>query len=515
MRFFQSTPAEVEELIGNFANKGAPLCRLPVFVFKYVKDVISPALSELFNESVISGSFPDVLKLGRVRPIHKKGNVTKRENFRPITTLHIISKVFEKLMYARLISFFNRFNILSSNQFGFQTSRSTADALLVFLDSAFASIEARQQILAVFLDFSKAFDTVDHEILLRKLEHVGIRGQIYAWFASYLENRKQFVCIGDERSPNTDINVGVPQGSTLGPLLFLLYVNDIVNVSSVFKSVLFADDTTLYVSDRNLGDRETYLNIELKKIEKWIFSNKLSVNVSKTTYMIITNRAEASDLNLSMNNNFIQRVNMHRFLGVVIDEHLNFMHHVDALCGKLSRSLGVMRRISSILPTNVLRNVYHALFASHMSYAITAYGSANKSSLNRIGGLVESAAKLLSTDAAENPFVSASILPFNLTYQYFVSLKMYQIINEGGCDYMLNKILSFQVPDRPDTRGRRNNTLYRELFTNARSQRTFLFQAIGIWNSIPLPIRDSLNVKQFKSSTKALFLNMIKDCCHS
>ena len=211
-------------------------------------------------------------------------------NYRPVSLLCSLSKVLEKIMYNRVISFLNENDVLFKYQFGFRKSHSTYLALTVLMDKLIKSLENGNYVVGVFLDFSKAFDTVDHKILLAKLCHYGIRGSALDWFSSYLTNRKQFVTYNNERSELMNINCGVPQGSILGPLLFLIYVNDLANVCKFTMPIFFADDSNLFQDGESLNEIENILNEELNEIVKWLKVNKLTLNVDKTQCMLFTQR---------------------------------------------------------------------------------------------------------------------------------------------------------------------------------------------------------------------------------
>ena len=322
--FFETDANEIETLVLKFNNKKTSVDKLPIHVLKVIIPLLAPTLAKLFNESIHTGTFPEALKTGCVIPLYKSGSRSIRSNYRPITTLSVFSKIFEKLVHKRMISFIKRYKIISDNQFGFQENKCTADAILEFLDNAYESLNNRKHLLTIFLDFSKAFDTISIDILMNKLEHYGFRNQIKSWLHSYLTNRKQIVRINNTTS-NTLINkMGVPQGSTLGPLLFILYISDMKQALSKMKVLHFADDSTLYLEIDKNSSCSTHINRDLESLNNWLLANKLFLNIDKTKYMIIHNRGRPPDLNLNIGGAQVNRCTVHKFLGVCIDEQLNF-----------------------------------------------------------------------------------------------------------------------------------------------------------------------------------------------
>ena len=234
-------------------------------------------LIHICNLSFSNGVFPAELKVAKVMPMYKTGDKMTLNNYRPISTLPIFSKILERLMYNRLLSYINKNNILYSHQFGFRTNHGTDLALISLVDYISNALNQGELVCGVFLDFSKAFDTINHKILLNKLYKYGIRGIVLNWFDDYLSQREQYVTINEINSDKCKITCGVPQGSVLGPLLFLLYVNDLANVSKLLFPILFADDTSVFLSDKNINTLISTVNQELEKIIDWLCINRLSL----------------------------------------------------------------------------------------------------------------------------------------------------------------------------------------------------------------------------------------------
>jgi retron-type reverse transcriptase len=244
-------------------------------------------LTKIINQCLQTGIFPDTLKIAKVIPIHKKDDTTNLNNYRPISLLPAISKIFEKVMHKQLHSYFSQNNLFYEAQYGFRPKFSTELAALQLIDQITRDMDSNEVPLCIFLDLSKAFDTINHDILLTKLQHYGVIDEALNLLRSYLQNRKQFVQINDTLSEHLPITTGVPQGSILGPLLFTIYINDLPNACSNLKPIMYADDTTLYGTLSSFGPEPSHmLNAEIETVNNWLKINKLSLNVNKTNFMM-------------------------------------------------------------------------------------------------------------------------------------------------------------------------------------------------------------------------------------
>ena len=255
-------------------------------VLKWTLESIYEPLCYICNMSLQEGVFPDEMKIANVIPLYKCDDPKLFNNYRPVSILCSLSKVFEIIMYNRLNAYLDKFKILFSYQFGFRKFHSTYMALMTLMDEITKCLDNNEYVIGLFLDFSKVFDTVDHDILLQKLSMYGIRGNALSWFQSYLDNRKQFVSYNGAKSDIKTVKCGVPQGSILGPLLFLLYINDLADICSQSFPILFADDTNLFNHSKDLSSLQMSLNKELAEISKWLKVNKLSLNIKNSIYDI-------------------------------------------------------------------------------------------------------------------------------------------------------------------------------------------------------------------------------------
>ena len=334
----ESQPLSINELKNAFfslnINKSPGHDGVSFNVIKKCFGELCEPLKYLFNLSIVKGIFPDDLKIAKVTPIYKADNSSNISNYRPISVLPCFSKMLERIMYNRLQKYLKDQNILYDKQFGFQAGHSTEHAIVQIVDQIYKAFEENEYTLGVFIDLSKAFDTVDHSILLRKLELYGITDRNYAWIKSYLSNRLKYIQI-DENSTTEFcvVKCGVPRGSILGPLLFLLYVNGLKNGPSVLDPIMFADDTNLFYTHSNIQKLFSTMNEELASINQWFTSNKLSLNAKKTKYSFFHKPSKKDDIplmlpKLTISNHVIERQEFIKFLGVLLDENLNWKEHI-------------------------------------------------------------------------------------------------------------------------------------------------------------------------------------------
>ena len=257
-----------------------------------------------------------------------------------------------------MVKFMDKYDIFSKHQFGFRKNMSTETALINFIDFVHKGLTAKHNVGAVFMDLSRAFDVMNHDILESKLKFYGFRGNFLNLLMSFIRDRKYFVNINGMNSETRIVNIGVPQGSTLGPLLFLLYVNDMENCSSILNFTLFADDTTLGYSCDNFQNLQNILEQEVQKVTKWLAANKLLLNVNKTHSMLFTNKRNVPNLKVRINNTEIEEKCTTSFLGVQIDNKLIWKAHISHICNKISKSIAILRMVRSVFPLNILKTIY-------------------------------------------------------------------------------------------------------------------------------------------------------------
>ncbi|KAL5253382.1 hypothetical protein ACHWQZ_G013235 [Mnemiopsis leidyi] len=413
---------EIIEIISELKNGKSS--DIPIHVIKKSSHIITPYLVKYFNRCMQDGYFPCELKTGRISPIYKKEDEQLLENYRPVSTLPVFGKIFEKIIYSRLYSFLISKGVINENQFGFRKGHSTSNALNYSVEHIESLLAKKQHVLGIFIDLSKAFDTIDHRKLTTKLEHYGIRGNALQLISSYLSNRKQYVNVLDIKSDELPVQYGVPQGSVLGPLLFILYINDICNISTDAKLVLFADDTNIFVAAESISKVYEIANKVLKAVCDYMEVNLLHINVKKCCYMYFSpnkrikndTNADHDDHYLSINSKIISRVSCTKFLGVTIDDKLNWRAHIQSLNMKLRSTCGRIYRIKQCLPESLYKQIYHSLFESHLGYAISVWGGISSNQIKPLFVTQKKCVRILFGDSEkylEKSRTCARIRPIN------------------------------------------------------------------------------------------------------
>ena len=368
-----SSPGEVVCAIQSLKKTGL-LHDVPPRMLRLGVNYFAPLISKLFNSCLDHGVFPDAFKFSKITPLFKKGSRHQIENYRPISILSNLNKIFEKLMHTRLSSFFESRNVISCSQFGFRPNSNTELATLKLLSRIIPAFYDKSYAIAVYLDFSAAFDTVGHGLLIKKLWRSGIRGIALNFIESYFTNRYQEVIFNGCTSDSHRIQLGVLQGSVLGPMFFNLYTNDINFLLNNCDPILYADDTTLIFLSDDIMTLTSTVNIALARLFDWCNYNHLVLNRDKTKCMLFTPRVNVAIPNIYLNGTRIDFVDSFKFLGIHLDKDLKFNVHIESLIGQLSRLCGTAFRLRDYFNISTAKSFYYAYFYSVASYNICVWG---------------------------------------------------------------------------------------------------------------------------------------------
>lgn len=496
---------------------------------KLLCDKITTAIVRLINTSVRTGIYPSQLKLGIVRPIYKKGNHSDFENYRPITILPVIDKIVEKYICTQIHNFYSSYDVLSSVQYGFQKNKSTTSLLDKFTDEINNYLNDKQHVILLFIDFSKAFDTLKHETLIQKLDNTGVRGPLLKWCKNYLKDRKYQVKIDNELSDAITISTGTAQGSVIGPLHYLAYVNDMHNIIDNCSVYQYADDTCLVVANKDLLKAISILQNDFTNLCKWSHDAGLVINTSKTKVIhvrsnyfsnvaqhirIVAHSHDCLHKAVPVSNNCncdqLEQVTHYKYLGLIVDEKFNWSQHIEFISTKLRAMLAKFAILKYKVPFPVLVNLYNAIAESLISYGITSYGKTFKTYLDKIYILQLKILKLIIPKNVERRlrcegktigiFKYCKILPVHTKF------KMVLLI-----EHFHKKDLQTRIAHNVTTRSITNRKLIIPKVHNYYGKRTNKYLIPTLMNEIPPTILAEIDDENCKHKFKRYYYDILQN----
>ena len=474
-------------------------------ILKMVSDILAPSIASLINKSIETSTFPSNLKVAKIHPIYKSGSKADPSNYRPISILPTISKLFEK----HINGFLTKYNILHENQSGFRPQHSCQTALIKLVDKCMTCIDNGDIVGALFLDFRKAFDLVNHDILLTKLPKYKFNDSALKLFFSYINNRQQVMDTGKGLTQPATIKSGVPQGSILGPTLFLLFINDLHLHMDGCDCDLYADDATAHTSGKSKTEVETKLQNEGNNAKNWGIKNKMKVHYDKTTCMLLGTRSQtknSQDMDICIDGNNIKNVRKQKLLGIYIDENLLWTDHIDYLCTTLSSKISNLRQLSNYISVEAQKVYYQGYILPLIDYGSCTWGAASKNNLDRILKLQKRAARIILNanfdTASADMFQELGWAPIKKRHNYNKAVLTYKALNKLTPSCISDLLIPVSQTHTRTLRSSSNGTLSIPRSKTTIFDRSFSSTAPRLWNQLPESVRKSTSLNAFKRNIK-------------
>lgn len=518
-RFQPTTAKSILTEIRSMNDRKAPGSdNIRVKDLKTIDIDIAEILSKFINAAVKEGKYPQELKTGIVKPIHKKGCHKNYDNYRQITILNTINKIVEKALSKQIHSFYTKHNIITDKQYGFQAGKNTTQLLTKFTDNIYGHLNNKEHILVAFIDYSKAFDTLKHNTLIEKLNDCGIRGPLGEWCKDYLNERSFSVKVGDSLSKKTKVSEGTAQGSVLGPLHYITYVNDVVSLIKHCEIYQFADDTCLTAASNDINTALKHLQSDFTLLTKWSHDAGLVLNAKKTTCMYISssqNRITANPKLIVHNHNClhakdsqncccpaVEVVSKQRYLGLIFDDRLKWTDHINHICDKLRAILAKIKIVKQKIPYLTLLQLYKALGETTIHYGLSSYGRTCKSHLDPIYALQLRILKSIVPPKIKNKyknnyhelFYHCKVIPVHYHVQYSLLIENF-----------FNTTYQKKIHRQKQTRSALNNKLEVPHYNNLYGKQMLQYQIPTLINHLPLNIKSEITKNNIKNKLTLFF----------